>query len=238
MPPLPDSTSGWSRNLNGMTPSSQPIGKELHLMIFTGKVYDPHLADSPKVGNFSFLSMLTTGPQHCTSQRATQNKTTVSTGSHCFTCGAWQEDTDHILCCPSDHWAASRDKAKTQLLDHLTKYYTPVPLAQVIMAALDQWLANLPPALVPHLPTGPGKSNQLLHKLISNTFNKQIDIGWGHFLWGHLLLHWKKCIAEYYKVRQPGDTYNPTLWITKTEDGLHEMVNCIPRTMTNSKQLH
>jgi hypothetical protein len=34
------------------------------------------------------------------------------------------------------------------------------------------------------------------------------------------LLHWKKCIAEYYKVRQPGDTYNPTLWMMKTVDAI------------------
>jgi hypothetical protein len=88
------------------------------------------------------------------------------------------------------------------------------------MAVLDQWLANLPPALVPHLPTGPDKSNHLLHKLINNAFDKQTDIGWGHFLKGHLSLHWKKCIAEYYKVHQPGDTYNPTLWMMKTVDAI------------------
>jgi hypothetical protein len=35
-----------------------------------------------------------------------------------------------------------------------------------------------------------------------------------------LSLHWKKCIAEYYKVRQPGDTYIPTLWMTKTVDAI------------------
>ncbi len=61
-------------------------------------------------------------------------------------------------------------------------------------------------------------TRQKLHKLINDAFDKQTDIGWGHFLWGPLLLHWKKCIAEYYKVWQPGDTYNPTLWMTKTVD--------------------
>jgi hypothetical protein len=86
-------------------------------------------------------------------------------------------------------------------------YNSRAPMAQVIMAALDQWLANLPPTLVKHLPTGLDESNQLLHKLINDAFDKQMDIGWGHFLRGCLLLHWKMCIAEYYKVRQPGDTY-------------------------------
>jgi hypothetical protein len=51
-------------------------------------------------------------------------------------------------------------------------------MAQVIMAALDRWLANLPPALVPCLPSGLDESNQLLHRLINKAFNKQTDIGW------------------------------------------------------------
>jgi hypothetical protein len=61
---------------------------------------------------------------------------------------------------------------------------------------------------------------KLLHKLINNAFNKQTNIRWGHFLQGHLSLHWKKCIAEYYKVRQPGESFNPTLWMTKTVDAI------------------
>jgi hypothetical protein len=55
-------------------------------------------------------------------------------------------------------------------------------MAQVIIEVLDQWLANLPPALVPCLPTGLDESNQLLHKLINNAFNKLTDIGCGDFL--------------------------------------------------------
>jgi hypothetical protein len=35
-----------------------------------------------------------------------------------------------------------------------------------------------------------------------------------------LSLHWKQCIAEYYKFRQPGDSYNLNLWITKTIDAI------------------
>jgi hypothetical protein len=93
-------------------------------------------------------------------------------------------------------------------------------MAQVIMAALDRWLANLPPALVPCLPSGPDESNQLLHRLINKAFDKQTNIGWGHFLRGRLLLHWKRCIAQYYKHQQPGDSYNLTLWMTKTIDAI------------------
>jgi hypothetical protein len=33
------------------------------------------------------------------------------------------------------------------------------------------------------------------------------------------ICHWKKCIAEYYKVHQPGDTY-PALLMTKTVDAI------------------
>jgi hypothetical protein len=150
-------------------------------------------------------------------QQATQDN---SINRRCFACGAWLEDINHILRCPSNQRVAARDKAKTQFLDHLTKYYTPAPMAQVIMAALDRWFANLPPALVPRLPTGLDESNQLLHRLINKAFDKQTDIGWGHFLRGRLSLHWKKCIAEYYKHRQPGDFYILTLWMMKTIDAI------------------
>jgi hypothetical protein len=150
-------------------------------------------------------------------QRATQDN---SIDRWCFACGAWQEDIDHVLCCPSDQWTAAWEKAKTKFLDHLTKYHTPTPMAQVITAALNRWLRNLSPALVPRLPSGPDESNQHLHELINDVFAHQTSIGWGHFLWGHLLLHWKQCIAEYYKFRQPGDSYNPNLWMTKTVDAI------------------
>jgi hypothetical protein len=59
-----------------------------------------------------------------------------------------------------------------------------------------------------------------LHELINDAFAHQTSIGWGHFLQGRLLLHWKKCIAEYYKSRQPGDSYNPNLCMTKIVDAI------------------
>jgi hypothetical protein len=59
-----------------------------------------------------------------------------------------------------------------------------------------------------------------LHVLINDAFAHQTSIGWGHFLRGHLSLHWKKCIAEYYKFRQPGESYNPNLWMTKIIDAI------------------
>jgi hypothetical protein len=67
-------------------------------------------------------------------QQATQDN---SIDRHCFACGAWQEDIDHVLRCPSDRRTAAGEKAKSKFLDHLTKYHTPAPMAQVITAALD-----------------------------------------------------------------------------------------------------
>jgi hypothetical protein len=55
-------------------------------------------------------------------------------------------------------------------------------MARVIMSALDQWFANLPPALLPRLPTGPDEPNQYLHNLINDAFFHQNGFGWGHFL--------------------------------------------------------
>ena len=147
-------------------------------------------------------------------------KTTVSIDAVSHVEPGWQEDIDHVFRCPSDRRVTARSRARSLFLDHLTKYHTPAPMAKVIMSALDRWFENLPPALLPRLPTGPDKPNQYLHELINDAFIHQNGIGWGHFLRGRLLLHWKKCIAEYYKHQQPGDSYNPTLWMTKTIDAI------------------
>jgi hypothetical protein len=183
-------------------------------LIKKSKWYDPFLAadwEMTTFNNIDWKSMrssfgcLTKGWQYQLAklahnwtltlhQRATQDN---SIDRRCFACRAWQEDIDHVFHCPSDQQTAAREKAKTKFLDHLTKYHTPAPMAQVITAALNWWLCNLSPALVPQLPSGPDESNQYLHKLINDAFAHQTSIGWVHFLWGHLSLHWKQCIAEY-----------------------------------------
>ena len=88
-------------------------------------------------------------------------------------------------------WALN-SSIQLDVLDH-----TPASMAKVIMTALDQWFSNLPPELVPHLPTRPDDPNQQLHHLINDAFVHQNYIGWGHFLWGCLSLHWKQCIASW-----------------------------------------
>jgi hypothetical protein len=153
-------------------------------------------------------------------QRATQDN---SINRRCFKCGAWKEDIDHVLQCPSNLRDAAQTKAKTQFLNHLAKHHTPAPMATVIMSALDQWFSSLPPDLVPCLPTGPTEPNCMLHRLINKAFVHQNYIGWGHFLRGRLTLQWKSCIAEYYKVRQPGDSFNPSLWMQKTIDAIWQI---------------
>jgi hypothetical protein len=108
---------------------------------------------------------------------------------HCFACGAWWEDINHVLRCPSDRWAAAWDKAKTQFLDHLTKYYTRTPMDQVIMAALDQWLANLPPALVPRLPKSPNSCSiweKSAFKRILTTMGATQNAQWRQNFGGHV----------------------------------------------------
>jgi hypothetical protein len=88
-------------------------------------------------------------------------------------------------------------------------------MANFIMSAINQWFSGLQPALVPRLPTGPDDPNQQLHKLINDAFVHQSNIGWGHFLRARVSLHLKMCIAEYYKIRQPGEPHNPNLWMRK-----------------------
>jgi hypothetical protein len=91
-------------------------------------------------------------------QWATQDN---SIDRRCFKCGAWKEDIDHVLRCPSNLHDAAWTKAKTQFLNHLAKCHTPAPMATVIMSTLDQWFSSLPPDLVPCLPTGPTKPAKL-----------------------------------------------------------------------------
>ncbi len=146
--------------------------------------------------------------------RATQDN---SIDRRCFACRAWQETIDHVLRCSSDHRVEAQEKAKITFLDHLTYYHTPAPMAQVIMAALDWWFQDLQPYLVPWLSTAPDDPNHCLHQLINDAFAHQSTIGWGHFLCGHILLHWKSCIAKYYKIRQPGEPHNPSQKMEKPE---------------------
>ena len=107
--------------------------------------------------------------------------------------------------------------------DHLTKYHTPAPMAQMMMTALTRWFSNLRPDLVPKLSTSPDEPNLNLHSLINDAYVHQNYIGWGHFLRGRLSLHWKRCISEYYKFRQPGDEFNPSQWMRKTIDAVWQI---------------
>ncbi len=150
-------------------------------------------------------------------QQATQDN---SIDWQCLAGRNLKEDIDHILQCPSSQQSDSQDKAQHQFKMHLSQYYTPAPMAEVILQALDHWFSNLQPNFVPRLPTGPDEPNWHLHQLINEAFVHQNNIEWGHFLWGCLLLHWKLWIAEYYRHHQQGDTYNPHLWMTKTVDAV------------------
>jgi hypothetical protein len=153
-------------------------------------------------------------------QHATQDN---SIYRRCFTCSALKEDINHVLWCPSDLCDAAHTKAKIQFVNHLAKLHTPAPMANIIMTALNHWFSNLPPNLVPCLPTGHNEPNCQLHWLINNPYVHQNYIGWGHSLWGCLTLQWKSCIAEYYKVHQPGDAFNPSLWMQKTTDAIWQI---------------
>jgi len=61
------------------------------------------------------------------------------TDRRCFACPrrAWKEDIDHVLRCPSERRTTARDKALQAFRAHLSKYYTPAPMAQVIMHTLQ-----------------------------------------------------------------------------------------------------
>ena len=91
------------------------------------------------------------------------------------------------------------------------------------MTALKHWFQDLRQDIVPLLPTNDDNPNQMLHQAINNAYIHQNYIGWGHFLRGRISKQWKLCIALYYKARQPGDKYTPTLWMRKTIDEIWQI---------------
>jgi hypothetical protein len=96
---------------------------------------------------------------------------------------------------------AARDKALSDLSAHFSRYYTPAPMASMIINVLRRWLDNRSPIAL-HLPTDDEETAEL-HTAINNAYDHQCRIGWGHFLRGRLTYQWRHAIALYYKERQP-----------------------------------
>jgi hypothetical protein len=117
---------------------------------------------------------------------------------------------------------AAQTKAKTQFLDHLAKYHTPALMANVMITALDRWFSNLPPDLVPRLPTGPTELNRNLHQLINKAFVHQNYIGWDIFYKAAS----RSSGVMHCRVLQSPSTrrfFNPSLWMQKTIDALWQI---------------
>jgi hypothetical protein len=111
-----------------------------------------------------------------------------SVDRRCFACkhlrNFVKEDIDHVLRCHSERRIAARTKALQTFETHLSCCHTPAPMANCIVAALERWFQDLPPDLVPCLPTNDNDPNRLLHQAINDAFAHQSYISWGHFLRG------------------------------------------------------
>jgi len=137
----------------------------------------------------------------------------------CFACRHLREDTDHIYRCPSERRQAARLKATSDFHNHLSRYFTPAPMAALLKKCIEHWLAGREPQHELPLSTTDTATSEL-HHLINVAYEHQNYIGWGHFFRGRLSLQWRAVIACYYKECQPGDRYTPKLWMRKTIDQL------------------
>jgi hypothetical protein len=67
---------------------------------------------------------------------------------------------------------------------------------------MNTWLSRRPV----QLPTWHGPQEPI-HAQLRRAFQAKSHIGWDQFYHGHVAKAWQRPIAEYYKIRQPGESY-------------------------------
>ena len=114
----------------------------------------------------------------------------------CFDCNQLWEDTNHVLCCPSENRETTRTEAFSVLRTHFQAQHTPTIVTNIICDSMQNWIERrriAPPQWM--TPTEP------IMNAITIAFNSQKRIGWDQFLRGRLSLDWKNVISIYYGER-------------------------------------
>ena len=60
----------------------------------------------------------------------------------CFACGNLKENVTHVFQCTSERRQTARASAITAFKEHLAKYHTPVPMANIILQCMEKWLTG------------------------------------------------------------------------------------------------
>ena len=126
----------------------------------------------------------------------------------CFECHQLWEDTNHVLCCPSEERDQARNHAFIVLRKHFEKQFTPTVMTDLICASMNSWL-NRNRIEPPHW----HHTDETITTAITLAFQSQKRIGWDQFFRGRLSVDWLQPIAIYYNERRPGHKFNPERWM-------------------------
>ena len=104
--------------------------------------------------------------------------------SRCPCCDIDNEDAVHITSCPKarEQWSHCLQEFEAKL----TTLQTDPQIGHAILAHLRRWPRISPP--------GAWQTN---NTLINTAIQDQHDIGWQHFLWGRISIHWKDAQAAW-----------------------------------------
>jgi hypothetical protein len=136
--------------------------------------------------------------------------------NRCFACQQLNENTEHVFRCNSERRQEAREEAMREFKNHLSRLYTPAPMATVILDMMWKWMKKETLIHV-RLPENEEATREI-HQLINRAAVHQGYIGWGHWFRGRISKKWKDVIAYHYRERQLGSQYNPTIWTRKTVD--------------------
>jgi hypothetical protein len=136
----------------------------------------------------------------------------------CFACNQLWEITTHVLTCSCEPRQKARQAAQAQFKNKLSKLHTPDIMTNLICTSMDSWLSRRPV----QLPTWHGPQEPI-HAQLRLAFRAQAKIGWDQFFRGRIAKAWHRPIAEYYKIRQPGESYTADQWMRSVIKELWEL---------------
>jgi hypothetical protein len=91
-------------------------------------------------------------------------------------------------------------------------------MTNLICDSMDSWVSRRPV----QLPTWHGPQEPI-HAQLRRAFRAQAQIGWDQFFRGRIAKAWHRPIAEYYKIRQPGESYTANQWMRSVIKELWEL---------------
>jgi hypothetical protein len=133
-------------------------------------------------------------------------------------CFASNQTTTHVITCSCDPRKSARQVALAQFKQKLSRLHTPNIMTNLICNSMNSWLSRRPVQL--HTWHGP---QEPIHAQLRRAFRAQAQIRWDQFFRGRIAKAWQRPIAEYYKIRQPGESYTADQWMRSVIKELWEL---------------